>query len=194
MAVTDEGDILLACLRRSAGFQPADAVRADHAARMAALPDVADADGLVTLAGELEYQTCRPTDFAVASFNADGTLDRAFDADGRMVSRFTCDPSAQITAAGFDAAGRFLAAGSSDGSPALARYAWSAMNERLWATHDANYNITAVTDSYGYVVERYEYDPYGARTIMYPWFEESGGEPYGCWQKAREGGPGRGVK
>jgi len=33
-------------------------------------------------------------------------------------------------------------------------------------THDANFNVTALTDNTGAVVERYEYDPYGMTTIL----------------------------
>ena len=39
-------------------------------------------------------------------------------------------------------------------------------DERLYALHDANYNITALADHAGAVVERYAYDPYGERTVL----------------------------
>jgi RHS repeat-associated protein len=37
--------------------------------------------------------------------------------------------------------------------------------ERLYACQDANFNLTAITDTGGTVVERYGFDPYGNRTI-----------------------------
>src|SRR5262245_48809300 len=39
------------------------------------------------------------------------------------------------------------------------------LEERLWAAQDANYNVTAVFDNSGNVVERYVYDPYGTPTV-----------------------------
>ena len=38
--------------------------------------------------------------------------------------------------------------------------------ERLYATQDANFNVTSITDTSGIVKERYLYDPYGNLTIM----------------------------
>jgi RHS repeat-associated protein len=37
---------------------------------------------------------------------------------------------------------------------------------RLYATQDANFNVTSITDTGGSVQERYLFDPYGNRTIM----------------------------
>ena len=39
---------------------------------------------------------------------------------------------------------------------------------RHYAVHDANFDVTLVTDAGGNVAERYEYDPYGARTVLTP--------------------------
>ena len=72
------------------------------------------------------------------------------------------------------------------GGSATARYVWSpvyvnalvlrdratgspgTLDERLWAQQDANFNVTALVDGSGAVVERYVYDPYGAVTIYSP--------------------------
>lgn len=40
--------------------------------------------------------------------------------------------------------------------------------QRLYACQDANFNLTAITDTGGSIVERYVFDPYGVRTIMNP--------------------------
>jgi len=32
---------------------------------------------------------------------------------------------------------------------------------RFYVQQDANYNVTAITDDAGTVLERYQYDPYG---------------------------------
>ncbi|MCZ2344028.1 MAG: hypothetical protein LC104_19875 [Bacteroidales bacterium] len=42
------------------------------------------------------------------------------------------------------------------------------LDERLWVTQDANFNIVALLDGNGLVVERYTYDPFGAVTIYRP--------------------------
>jgi RHS repeat-associated protein len=44
------------------------------------------------------------------------------------------------------------------------------LNERLYGCQDANWNMTAVTDSTGTVQERYEYDPYGVTIVLAPNF------------------------
>ncbi len=38
--------------------------------------------------------------------------------------------------------------------------------ERLYVLHDANFNVTALTDVAGIVQERFLYDPYGERTVL----------------------------
>src|SRR5262249_28468578 len=40
------------------------------------------------------------------------------------------------------------------------------LEERLWVQQDANWNVTALTDSAGGVLERYLYDPSGVATVM----------------------------
>jgi RHS repeat-associated protein len=42
------------------------------------------------------------------------------------------------------------------------------LDERLWVVQDANYNVVALVDDSGAVVERYEYDAYGQRTVLAP--------------------------
>jgi RHS repeat-associated protein len=39
------------------------------------------------------------------------------------------------------------------------------LDERVYVLHDANFNVTALVDTDGDVVERYVYDPYGAATV-----------------------------
>jgi RHS repeat-associated protein len=40
------------------------------------------------------------------------------------------------------------------------------LDERLWVVQDANYNVTALFDNSGNVVERYVYDPFGQATVL----------------------------
>jgi len=42
---------------------------------------------------------------------------------------------------------------------------WNGLEERLYYTNDANFNVTALIDTNGAVVERYTYDPYGKVTF-----------------------------
>ncbi len=44
------------------------------------------------------------------------------------------------------------------------------LDERLWVQQDANFNVTALVDDNGDVVERYAYDPYGVVTVLTPSF------------------------
>ncbi len=39
------------------------------------------------------------------------------------------------------------------------------LDERLWVQQDANFNVTAIVNGSGVVVERYAYDPFGSATI-----------------------------
>jgi RHS repeat-associated protein len=70
------------------------------------------------------------------------------------------------------------------GGAATARYVWSpvyvnalvlrdratgspgTLNERLWVQQDADWNVTALVNSSGAVVERYVYSPYGVVTVL----------------------------
>ena len=42
------------------------------------------------------------------------------------------------------------------------------LDQRLYVQTDANWNVTALVDASGNVVERYVYDPYGAVTVLTP--------------------------
>ena len=42
----------------------------------------------------------------------------------------------------------------------------SGLGRRLYVQHDANWNITAITDTAGAVKQRFIYDPYGTRTVL----------------------------
>jgi RHS repeat-associated protein len=47
-------------------------------------------------------------------------------------------------------------------------------SERLYVQQDANWNVTALVDGNGNVVERYVYDPYGQATVLAPdWSPQS---------------------
>ena len=46
--------------------------------------------------------------------------------------------------------------------------AGTALDRRLYAEQDADYNVTSLTNASGSVVERYVYDPYGAVTVENP--------------------------
>ena len=83
------------------------------------------------------------------------------------------------------------------GSATTKRYVWSpvyvdalilrdrdtnadgTLDERLWVQQDANWNVTALLDGSGAVVERYAYDPYGVRIVYDASYTvRSGGSSY----------------
>ena len=74
--------------------------------------------------------------------------------------------------------------------PGAARPVQSAagtLDQRLYVLQDANWNVTALVDTTGNVVERYVYNPYGDVTVLTPaWTAE--GQPYAMpylWQGLR---------
>ena len=93
------------------------------------------------------------------------------------------------------------------GGTATASYVWSpvyvdaliardrdtdangSLDERLYALHDANFNVVALVNASGTVVERYRYDPYGGVTVLdAAWVVRAGGSSYAwvnLWQGLR---------
>jgi RHS repeat-associated protein len=82
------------------------------------------------------------------------------------------------------------------GGTAMARYVWSpvyvnalvlrdrntgsgTLSERLWVQQDANWNVTALVNSSGVVVERYAYTPYGEVTIYNASYAVQASSAYG---------------
>jgi RHS repeat-associated protein len=93
-----------------------------------------------------------------------------------------------------------------EGSGVRAQYVWSpvyvdalvlrdrdtnadgTLDERLWVVQDANYNVTALIDNSGTIVERYVYDPFGQVTILDAgWTERSSGSQF-AWLYLHQGG------
>ena len=63
----------------------------------------------------------------------------------------------------------------------------SGLEQRLYAQTDANYNVTALIDTSGAVVERYIYDPYGTVSILNVDGTSRGTSSYG-WGYLYQGG------
>ncbi len=62
------------------------------------------------------------------------------------------------------------------------------LDQRLYVQQDANWNVTALVDTSGNVVERYDYSPYGAVTVLNPDFSVRGTSNYNVpnlWQGMR---------
>jgi RHS repeat-associated protein len=53
------------------------------------------------------------------------------------------------------------------------------LDQRLYVQTDANWNVTALLDASGNVLERYVYDPYGAFTVLTPAWLARGASAYG---------------
>jgi RHS repeat-associated protein len=91
------------------------------------------------------------------------------------------------------------------GGAAKAQYVWSpvgvdtlverdrdatdsgTLSERLYAQQDGNGDVTALVNTAGQVVERYDYDPYGQATVLSPAWATLGGSTYG-WVYLHQGG------
>jgi RHS repeat-associated protein len=52
------------------------------------------------------------------------------------------------------------------------------LDQRLYVQQDANWNVTALVDTSGNVVERYDYDPFGLQTVLNPDFTVRGTSAY----------------
>ena len=60
------------------------------------------------------------------------------------------------------------------------------LEERLWVQQDANFNVTALVDGSGSVVERYVYDPFGKATVLNASWSTLSGSAYG-WLYLHQG-------
>lgn len=60
------------------------------------------------------------------------------------------------------------------------------LDERLWVQQDANFNVTALVNGSGTVVERYVYDAFGAVTVLDGSFGSRGTSSYG-WTQGFQG-------
>ncbi len=61
------------------------------------------------------------------------------------------------------------------------------LSERLWVQQDANWNVTALVNTSGSVVERYVYDPYGVVTVLSASWGTLSGSAY-VWIYGHHGG------
>ena len=52
------------------------------------------------------------------------------------------------------------------------------LDERLWVQQDANWNVTALVNASGNVIERYVYDPYGTQAVLDASYGVRGGSSY----------------
>ena len=90
-------------------------VTTDFGRNDTALSVALQADGKIVVAGS------SGSDFALARYNSDGSLDRSFDGDGKLTTDFAGgeDSAASVAVQGD---GKIVVAGTSDGDFALARY------------------------------------------------------------------------
>ncbi len=95
-------------------------------------------------------------------FTPAGAADTAFATGGTLTANSGATVFGWAVASG--ATQRIVVAGSYGGYAALAAFAPASL--RLYAQQDANYNVTAMVDSNGNVVQRYLYDPYGNMSVL----------------------------
>jgi RHS repeat-associated protein len=118
----------------------------------------------------------------------------AYDAMGRRIQE---THSGTVNDLYYSAAWQVLEERTGGVSTATIQYVWSpvyvdalilrdrstqnngTLDERLWVQQDANWNVTALVNSSGSVVERYVYDPYGQVTYLNASFGTISGSAYG---------------
>jgi uncharacterized delta-60 repeat protein/RHS repeat-associated protein len=139
--------------------------------------------------GQIVVAGAGGSDFGLARYNEDGSLDTSFDFDGKvttdlgsfdLVTALWLGPDYKITVVGQSGSGSAV-------NFAAARYkVTSSLEERLYAQTDANHNVTSISDVFGAVQERFVYDPYGgATTLTSSWATTS--ETRG-WKYLHQGG------
>jgi uncharacterized delta-60 repeat protein len=149
------------------------------------------ADGKLILAGG------SGSNFAVARYTTSGALDTTFDSDGKLTTDFGYIETA--TAVAVDGSGRLIVAGV-EAAPGYSGYILlsvyktastyhGGLDERLYAVQDANYDVTALVDTAGAAVERYQYDPYGSFTVLDANFSaDADGQSEVGWVYLHQGG------
>ncbi len=95
-------------------------------------------------------------------FTPAGAADTAFASGGTLTANSGATVYGWAVASG--ATQRIVVAGSYGGDEALAAFAPASL--RLYAQQDANYNVTAMVDSNGNVVQRYLFDSYGNMSVL----------------------------
>ena len=95
-------------------------------------------------------------------FTPAGAADTAFASGGTLTANSGATVYGWAVASG--PTQRIVVAGSYGGYEALAAFAPASL--RLYAEQDANYNVSAMADPYGNVVQRFVYDSYGNMTVL----------------------------
>jgi uncharacterized delta-60 repeat protein/RHS repeat-associated protein len=127
-----------------------------------------EGNGKILMAG-YPSSTSSAQPFLLACFNTDGSVDTSFGSGGVIASSGMTSPT--VTGLVIDPAGGAVLMGSSVAG-GVPQFTLVRVNLHvpvpLYAQHDANFNVTALTDSTGAVVQRFQYDPYGTVTVLSP--------------------------
>ncbi|MEM8493868.1 MAG: RHS repeat-associated core domain-containing protein [Planctomycetota bacterium] len=151
-------------------------------------------DGKIVVGGFTGDSTSSDN-FALARLETDGTLDRSFgpgSGGGLVTADFGGEDQAWDIALLSD--GRVVTVGHTDvGTDSdfalTVHHAEDPATRRLYAQHDANFNVTAIADAAGSVVERYLYDAYGLRTVLdADWTADLDGATDYAWYHSHQGG------
>ncbi len=117
-------------------------------------------DGKIIIARTVYGSYPTVANVRVARLNADGTLDTTFGDNGWATIHFGPSSQADVEyTLAIQADGQIIVAGGADES---GNYDWALARiqggyNRAWAQHDANFNITALADNSGKVVQRFVY-------------------------------------
>jgi uncharacterized delta-60 repeat protein len=161
---TDSGRFALTRYNRNGGldttFGGDGKVMTNFTARADSAYDVAiQADGRIVAAGEAATSTfTEQSSFALARYNADGTLDSGFNTDGKVMTDLG-SISERVTGVAIQADGRIVAAGTSGqtGGPSP-----STDSKFTLARYSTNGTLDAGFDGDGLVTTNFTDDPDGA--------------------------------
>jgi RHS repeat-associated protein len=140
-----------------------------------------DAEGNLTKDSAGQQYVYDAWDQLVAVKNSGGTTIAAYEYDG---TRRRVQATAGGTTTDLYYSADWQVVEERVGSAVAGQYVWSpvyvdalvlrdrdtdangTLDERLWALQDGNWNVTALVNGSGTVVERYAYDPFGAATVL----------------------------
>jgi RHS repeat-associated protein/uncharacterized delta-60 repeat protein len=144
-------------------------------------------DGKILLTSFIHNTTAGIYDLGLMRLRADGTADPLFSGDGwgTYVIAGNERPSAVFSPAG----DKLLITGDIGWDMLVVKMHLPPVTKRLYAMHDANFNVTGLVTSDGEVAQRYAYDAYGTYSILNEdWVQSTPAAGYINWVYLHQGG------
>jgi RHS repeat-associated protein/uncharacterized delta-60 repeat protein len=144
-------------------------------------------DGKILLASFIHDTTAGIYDLGLLRLRADGTADPLFSGDGWAEYAIAGNerPSAVFSPAG----DKLLIAGDIGFDMLVVKMHLPPVSKRLYAMHDANFNVTGLVTTDGEVAQRFVYDAYGTvTTLSEDWTLTTPAASYINWSYLHQGG------